>query len=231
MPAQVSASSLEGSGGGDEHHQTPVPLEDGADGDVPPESESPLLEDLQQRNKYNPPELDMDTDNARFFVIKSYSEDDVHRSIKYEIWCSTEHGNKRLDQAFKEQTEAGAPIYLLFSVNGTGHFCGVAKMLSYVDYSSSSSVWAQDKWKGQFKVQWIYVKDVPNTQLRHIRLENNENKPVTKSRDTQEVPYEKGKQVTASRIHYRMYTILVKIMLLASSNIPTNTIHAPFCRY
>merc|ERR1711971_629266 len=33
------------------------------------------------------------------------------------------------------------------------------------------------------------------TQLRHIRLENNENKPVTNSRDTQEVPPEKGKMV------------------------------------
>ena len=31
----------------------------------------------------------------------------------------------------------------------------------------------------------MYVKDVPNSQLRHIRLENNENKPVTNSRDTQ----------------------------------------------
>ena len=38
---------------------------------------------------------------------------------------------------------------------------------------------------GQFKVKWIYVKDVPNQQLRHIKLENNENKPVTNSRDTQ----------------------------------------------
>ena len=69
-------------------------------------------------------------------------------------------------------------------------------MLTGVDYSNtSSSVWVQDKFKGQFKVKWIYVKDVPNGQLRHIRLENNENKPVTNSRDTQEVPPEKGKQV------------------------------------
>ena len=44
-------------------------------------------------------------------------------------------------------------------------------------------------------VRWVYVKDVPNGQLRHIRLENNENKPVTNSRDTQEVPPEKGRQV------------------------------------
>ena len=51
------------------------------------------------------------------------------------------------------------------------------------------------KWKGKFDVKWIYVKDVPNNQLRHIKLENNDNKPVTNSRDTQEVPRDKGMQL------------------------------------
>lgn len=68
-------------------------------------------------------------------------------------------------------------------------------MITPVDYSSNSSVWSQDKWKGSFHVKWIYVKDVPNPQLRHIRLENNENKPVTNSRDTQEVPNHHGIQM------------------------------------
>lgn len=129
---------------------------------------------------------------ARFFVIKSYSEDDIHRSIKYEIWCSTEHGNQRLDQAYREREEQGGMVYLFFSVNGSGHFCGIAEMMTAVDYNSNSSVWSQDKWKGTFKVRWIYVKDVPNGQLRHVKLENNENKSITNSRDTQEVPNAKG---------------------------------------
>lgn len=160
----------------------------------PPPPAHPVLDELRDRNEYNPKEFDLNPKNARFFVIKSYSEDDIHRSIKYEIWCSTEHGNKRLDAAWRER-DAKGPIYLFYSVNGSGHFCGMAQMLSALDYSSSSSVWAQDKWKGQFKVKWIYVKDVPNSALRHIRLENNENKPVTNSRDTQEVPQDKGRQV------------------------------------
>merc|ERR1712241_1146845 len=139
----------------------------------------PVLEGLKNINDYNPKSFDLNPKNARYFVIKSFSEDDIHRSIKYEIWCSTEHGNKRLDAAYRERNSKG-PIYLLFSVNGSGHFCGMAQMLTGVDYSNtSSSVWVQDKFNGQ---------------LRHIRLENNENKPVTNSRDTQEVPPEKGKQ-------------------------------------
>jgi len=46
----------------------------------------------------------------------------------------------------------------------------MAQMLTPVDYTTSSSVWAQDKWKGVFKVKWIFVKDIPNGQLRHIRV-------------------------------------------------------------
>ena len=155
---------------------------------------SAIMDKQKLDNLFNPKEFDLNPTDARFFVIKSYSEDDIHRSIKYSIWCSTEHGNKRLDNAFKSQESKG-PVYLFYSVNGSGHFCGMAQMMSGVDYDSTVNVWAQDKWKGQFKVKWIYVKDVPNSALRHIRLENNENKQVTNSRDTQEVPLEKGKQV------------------------------------
>jgi len=44
-------------------------------------------------------------------------------------------------------------------------------METAVDYNTTSNVWAQDgKWKGTFKVKWIYIKDVPNGSLRHIRL-------------------------------------------------------------
>lgn len=158
------------------------------------QQQSELVGKLLSENKYNPSDFSMNVNNARFFVIKSYAEDDIHRSIKYSIWTSTEHGNRRLDQAFRDQKGKGN-IYLLFSVNGSGHFCGVAQMMSEVDTNTSTGVWAQDKWKGRFDVKWIYVKDVPNSQLRHIRLENNENKPVTNSRDTQEVPLPKAKQV------------------------------------
>merc|ERR1719282_1216130 len=163
-------------------------------GPPPSPPSHPVLDELQSVNNYNPRDFDMNPKNARFFVLKSYSEDDIHRSIKYEIWCSTEHGNKRLDSAFRERDSRG-PVFLFFSVNGSGHFCGMAQMMGHVDYGRSSSVWLQDKWKGQFEVKWIYVKDVPNSQLRHIRLENNENKPVTNSRDTQEILGDKGKQV------------------------------------
>ncbi|KAF8584082.1 YTH-domain-containing protein [Ramaria rubella] len=144
---------------------------------------------------YNPTNFEIRPSFARYFVIKSYTEDDVHKSLKYEIWSSTDPGNKRLDKAFKECAGRG-PIYLFFSVNASGHFCGMAEMLTAVDYTRSSTVWASDKWKGVFKVRWIFVRDIPNANLRHIRLNNTqERKPVTNSRDTQELLPEAGHEM------------------------------------
>lgn len=149
-------------------------------------------------DQYNLPDFLTKYDHALFFVIKSYSEDDIHKSIKYNVWASTPNGNKRLDSAFqdaqKRMEEKGSkcPVFLFFSVNASGQFCGVAEMIGRVDFNKSMDFWQQDKWSGYFPVKWQIIKDVPNPQLRHIILENNDHKPVTNSRDTQEVSFLQG---------------------------------------
>uniref|UniRef100_A0A6B2LCZ7 YTH domain-containing protein n=1 Tax=Arcella intermedia TaxID=1963864 RepID=A0A6B2LCZ7_9EUKA len=148
---------------------------------------APLLTSL------NPVDFETNPVYAKFFVIKSYSEDDVHKSIKYSIWASTDNGNKRLDKGWMEAQQNNGPVYLFFSVNASGQFCGLAEMTSPLDYATKSDLWHQDKWNGQFSVKWIFIKDIPNNQFRHIKLINNENKPVTNSRDTQEVQIEPGR--------------------------------------
>ncbi|KAG2580606.1 YTH domain-containing protein ECT2-like [Panicum virgatum] len=146
------------------------------------------------RELYNRPDFVTEYTNARFFIIKSYSEDNVHKSVKYGVWASTTNGNKKLDSAYCEakEKEEHCPIFLLFSVNASAQFCGVAEMIGPVDFEKSVDYWQQDKWTGQFPVKWHIVKDVPNNLFRHIILENNDNKPVTNSRDTQEVKLEQG---------------------------------------
>ncbi|KAK5786351.1 YTH domain family protein 2 [Gossypium arboreum] len=153
-----------------------------------------LVPDTEQYNREDFPESYSD---GMFFVIKSYSEDDVHKSIKYNVWASTSNGNKKLDAAFREAKEKpdGCPVFLLFSVNTSGQFVGLAEMVGPVDFNKTVEYWQQDKWTGCFPVKWHIVKDVPNASLRHITLKNNENKPVTNSRDTQEVNFEQGIQI------------------------------------
>ena len=48
---------------------------------------------------------------ARFFVIMSCSEDDVHKSIKYGVWASTDTGNRRLDQALAAGNATTDAVY------------------------------------------------------------------------------------------------------------------------
>ncbi|XP_070047991.1 YTH domain-containing protein ECT2-like [Nicotiana tomentosiformis] len=159
------------------------------------EKDKPSL--IPDKEQYNRPDFPVTYTDAKFFIIKSYSEDDVHKSIKYNVWASTPNGNKKLDAAYQEaqQKSGGCPIFLFFSVNTSGQFVGVAEMVGPVDFNKSVEYWQQDKWIGCFPVKWHIVKDVPNSLLKHITLENNENKPVTNSRDTQEVKMEQGLQV------------------------------------
>lgn len=159
------------------------------------EKDKPIVN--QDREQYNRSDFPETYGDAKFFIIKSYSEDDVHKSIKYNVWASTQNGNKKLDAAYQEaqQKSGGCPIFLLFSVNTSGQFVGIAEMLGPVDFNKSLEYWQQDKWVGCFPVKWHIVKDVPNSMLKHITLENNENKPVTNSRDTQEVKLDQGLQL------------------------------------
>lgn len=150
------------------------------------------------KREYNSADFPTEYDAAKFYVIKSYSEDDVHKSIKYNVWSSTANGNKKLDAAFHDaevkanETGVKCPIFLFFSVNGSGQFVGVAEMTGKVDFKKNMGFWQQDKWSGFFPVNWHIVKDVPNSQLRHILLENNDRKPVTYTRDTQEIELKEG---------------------------------------
>ncbi|XP_058105915.1 YTH domain-containing protein ECT4-like isoform X3 [Magnolia sinica] len=146
------------------------------------------------RDQYNKEEFPVGYSDAKFFIIKSYSEDDIHKSIKYGVWSSTEHGNKKLDFCYQEAQEksGGCPVFLFFSVNSSGQFVGLAEMVGPVDFNKKVEHWQQDKWNGCFPVKWHIVKDMPNSMLKHITLENNDNKPVTNSRDTQEVKLDQG---------------------------------------
>ena len=70
--------------------------------------------------QYNKDDFPIDHPDAKFFVIKSYSADDVHKSIKYNVWSSTPNGNRRLDAAYTEaqgRSPRRCPIFLYFSVS------------------------------------------------------------------------------------------------------------------
>jgi len=201
-------------------------------------------ESTEAIQKLNPLTWPCSPRTAKFYVIKSFGEDDVHKSIKYNLWCSTERGNRKLDEAFNESkrinmaqnaerrrlaeeegsstkeeateidardTSQGCPVYLFFSVNRSGCFCGMAQMISNYYSDRHFGSWVQDgKWQGSFIVKWIYVKDIPNKDLKDIQLPNNDGRPVTFSRDTQEIPFEQGIEMLTRFINYEPKTNILQ---------------------
>ena len=137
------------------------------------------------------------TTSDKFFVIKSFSEEDVHKSIKYGVWSSSKNGNITLNNAFLlTKNNRRGNVYLFFSCNKSKRFCGVAKMISSVDETKIFELWTQDnKWPGLFNVEWIFIKDVPLKIFNKIFIHMFDGKflPVSYSRDTQEIPFNSAK--------------------------------------
>lgn len=64
-------------------------------------------------NKYhlNLEDFQIEYSNGKIQVIKSYNEDNIHISVKYNVWSSTPDENKKLDAAYRDKigktSEAG----------------------------------------------------------------------------------------------------------------------------
>lgn len=160
--------------------------------------------------KPNPEVFNLSDKKSRFFIIRTYSLDDVQRSIKYGIWCTSRNGHVILDKAYHKQVKKlRGKIYLFFTINGSDNFCGMAKMISPVDFRIKSYVWSKTEWRGLFQVNWIYVKDVSNDNLRHIKLENNKNISIHKAGNAQELVYKQGIKVLEIFENYPVKSCIV----------------------
>ena len=133
--------------------------------------------------------------NSKYFVIKSFSEEDVHKSIKYGVWSSSKNGNLTLTNAYNITLEKNGNVYLFFSCNGSGRFTGICRMKTPCDENKHFEFWTQDnKWPGLFEVEWLFIKDVPFKEFKDIiiTMKDGEIKPISNSRDTQEIPFEQA---------------------------------------
>lgn len=67
---------------------------------------------------------------GKFFIIRSKKFDDVHKSLKYGVWTSSEYNNKKFNKAF---FQTNGEVYFLFTCLSCDFFVGLAKMTSLID--------------------------------------------------------------------------------------------------
>lgn len=110
-----------------------------------------------------------------YFIIKSFNIENIHKSIKYGVWSTTYSGNIIFDKAFALAQSRGAEVYLFFSTNSTFAFQGIARLRSKFQTKTYSFWKGSEKYKsfnGSFNLDWVIIKDVPNSSLDIIQVNN-----------------------------------------------------------
>ncbi|MEQ2303440.1 hypothetical protein AMECASPLE_016937 [Ameca splendens] len=128
--------------------------------------------------------------SVRYFIMKSNSIRNIEISQQKGIWSTTPSNETKLTQAFL----GNSFIILIFSVQGSGHFQGYARMTSIVSQDSCQD-WGFMGLGGVFNVEWIHKESLPFPCTQHILNPWNDNKRVQVSRDGQELEQQAGSQL------------------------------------
>lgn len=130
--------------------------------------------------------------DAKYFMIKSSNYTNIKKSINFCEWATTKSNEGKLNTAFNSCKN----VILLFSVNKSSHFQGYARMDTIstnkmVNWQDSDSI----KLGGCFKVKWLRTCNVNFNRISHFKNKFNNNEPIKKSRDTQEIPPDVGYEI------------------------------------
>ncbi|NXN73420.1 YTDC2 helicase, partial [Himantopus himantopus] len=110
---------------------------------------------------------------VRYFIMKSSNLQNIDISQQKGIWSTTTSNEQKLNRAFWESSM----VYLIFSVQGSGHFQGFAKMASEIGCEKSQD-WGSAGFGGVFKVEWIQKESIPFQFAHHLLNPWNDNKKV-----------------------------------------------------
>ncbi|KAM4810289.1 3'-5' RNA helicase YTHDC2 [Rhinophrynus dorsalis] len=127
---------------------------------------------------------------VRYFIMKSSNLRNLEISQQKGIWSTTPSNERKLNRAFWESSM----VYLVFSVQGSGHFQGFARMYSEIGREKSQD-WGSTSLGGVFKVEWIRRENLPFQNAHHLLNPWNDNKKVQISRDGQELEPQVGEQL------------------------------------
>ncbi|KAI9215998.1 YT521-B-like domain-containing protein [Blastocladiella britannica] len=107
----------------------------------------------------------------------------------------------------KQKTKGTDNVYLVFSVNKSGEFLGVARMTSQTGPGPMLNWSIHDTARrhalgGVMGVEWILCQRLPFSVVRHIANPWNQNKEVKVSRDGTELEPTVGQQLISEFIRF-----------------------------
>jgi len=130
---------------------------------------------------------------CRYFVIRSMNVRNIQISAAKGIWASSIGNTQRLRQAYRDVDH----VILIFSATETRNFQGYGKMTCEPDELLFPGIWGDlsCRLSANFRVHWIKQCTVPLAQADHIKNPQNEDLPVRRCRDGQELPSSVGERL------------------------------------
>ncbi|CBZ52316.1 hypothetical protein NCLIV_021030 [Neospora caninum Liverpool] len=141
-------------------------------------------------------------DNVRFFILRSRIAYNIEVAMQYNMWATRPHNDAILGAALKSCKY----VVLLFSVNNTHYFCGWAIMRSLPGHCRFKSDlfkaaedprgMSQSRFEGNtFEIEWIRRMPLDFKECEGLLNSLNQNLPVYRARDGQEVAPAVGRAV------------------------------------
>ncbi|XP_048042630.1 3'-5' RNA helicase YTHDC2 [Megalobrama amblycephala] len=127
---------------------------------------------------------------VRYFIMKSSNVRNIELSQQRGIWSTTPNNEHKLTRAFHESSA----VFLIFSVQGSGHFQGYARMTSAISGERCLD-WGSVGLGGVFGVEWVRKENLPFQLTQQLLNPWNDNKRVQISRDGQELEPQAGSQL------------------------------------
>uniref|UniRef100_A0A673ZUT1 RNA helicase n=1 Tax=Salmo trutta TaxID=8032 RepID=A0A673ZUT1_SALTR len=127
---------------------------------------------------------------VRYFIMKSSNLRNLDISQQKGIWSTTPSNELKLNRAFLESSL----VFLVFSVQGSGHFQGYARMTSVIGQERCQD-WGSTGLGGVFSVEWTRKESLPFQCTHQLLNPWNDNKKVQISRDGQELEPQAGGQL------------------------------------
>jgi len=130
---------------------------------------------------------------CRYFFIRSMNTRNIQISAAKGIWASSLGNSQRLRQAFRDVDH----VVLVFSATESRNFQGYGKMTREPDELLLPGIWGDlsCRLSANFRVHWIKQCAVPLAHADHIKNPQNDDLPVRRCRDGQELPSSVGERL------------------------------------